>query len=388
MAHIKEITVTAAKGCIPSDFKIDDLPRLLVITGKNNSGKSTFMRLITPIEKGGLGKGKFLSEEGEDIKPTVVYIAAENILPSEGEAKTSAKGSPLVKNLAALFENLGVSLQLKQKPDIDTYMSKLGDLATQNMQEFTESPDHGMELSPKSEPDSDAIVQLLLEKMQAKEGGEPRGFKDLGQGTQRLMVAALLKAYSDVLDQQEGEGKQPATVLVLFEEPEIYLHPELKKTLNEALVEIANKTDHQVIISTHDPFFAYTNMDSDDSRVVAFVKENGTTKPEPQPGNSFTGVEDELLHIHLFDKAMRTLTSRDTKLGAGNEINRALIEAGSSTRKYSMDGKRENEDGLDYALPLYIRHIIHHRTNNEYVFSGEDLEESIKILSHAINKKA
>ena len=59
--------------------------------------------------------------------------------------------------------------------------------------------------------------------------------------------------------------------LVCFEEPENFIHPELLG----ALVEVLKKSDKQVILSTHSPYFV-DFVEPNDIRVVE--KEEGETK--------------------------------------------------------------------------------------------------------------
>ncbi|MEK8021928.1 MAG: ATP-dependent endonuclease [Candidatus Parabeggiatoa sp.] len=77
-----------------------------------------------------------------------------------------------------------------------------------------------------------------------------------GHGVQRSLVFALIEylAKQDaVMERTENKLRQRATVL-LFEEPELYMHPHLMRRLRNALEGIAERSDWQVIISTHSPF--------------------------------------------------------------------------------------------------------------------------------------
>ncbi len=77
-----------------------------------------------------------------------------------------------------------------------------------------------------------------------------------GHGVQRSLIFALIEVLAKqtaVVGSDQDTPKQRATVL-LFEEPELYIHPHLMRRLKRALQEIAASPNWQVIISTHSPF--------------------------------------------------------------------------------------------------------------------------------------
>ena len=64
-----------------------------------------------------------------------------------------------------------------------------------------------------------------------------------GTGLQSMAILALLQAYADL--QEKGDS------ILLIEEPEVYLHPELQRKMFSVLKNIAERT--QVIFATHSP---------------------------------------------------------------------------------------------------------------------------------------
>lgn len=73
-----------------------------------------------------------------------------------------------------------------------------------------------------------------------------------GHGVQRALIFALI----EVLAKQDlnNTGRQRSTI-ILFEEPELYLHPHLMRKLKAALKSISTRDYWQVCVSTHSPFF-------------------------------------------------------------------------------------------------------------------------------------
>lgn len=77
-----------------------------------------------------------------------------------------------------------------------------------------------------------------------------------GDGLKRTVTFSILRSYVDLQRRQRASGSAPASVsnyLLLFEEPELYLHPTAQRILFDALAEIS-KTNH-VFVSTHSPMF-------------------------------------------------------------------------------------------------------------------------------------
>lgn len=95
---------------------------------------------------------------------------------------------------------------------------------------------------------------------------ETRSIEQLGKGMRSIYMLALLETYA------KGEGASPGIVIV--EEPEIFLHPQLQKMSGEILYRLA-KTN-QVIFSTHSPNLL-PNFNSRQIRQVA-LDEEGDSK--------------------------------------------------------------------------------------------------------------
>lgn len=87
-----------------------------------------------------------------------------------------------------------------------------------------------------------------------------------GDGLKRSVLFALLRAYADIRDtglsvtsenisgeDAEATRKPKRSYLLLFEEPELYLHPRAQRQLMTALSAFAK--DHQVLVTTHAPGF-------------------------------------------------------------------------------------------------------------------------------------
>lgn len=76
-----------------------------------------------------------------------------------------------------------------------------------------------------------------------------------GDGLRRAVVFAIMRAYVDVAKMPEFATSeiQKGNYLLLFEEPELYLHPKAQDILFKALSEFSKL--HFVVVSTHSPRF-------------------------------------------------------------------------------------------------------------------------------------
>lgn len=383
MNNIKKIKIIEKSKTIPKDFVLE-LKQLTVITGENNSGKTNF---IEAVDNDGI-KVEFLDENNEKLTPEIVYIAAENIRPSDGECKSSAKTTGLIKNLAKLFSNLEVKFELENKGKIIENIKDLMEKTNKNLESFTGSKMHKIQINlNEGELDSGLIMQALINNIIGDEDRENRKLEDLGQGTQRIIIASILKAYIDILIERGIHTEKP--VLVLFEEPEIYLHPKLKRTLNATLEKIAEQDNHQVVITTHDPYFVFENFEGKEKSIYSFEKKDGVTKVSDN--KIVYGIEDELLFIFLY-----SLLKKE-----GKDLETVKID-GFEKRKYFR--KNENTDQIyekECDDLTYIRHQIHHLGDNPYTlglvpkktencksnnyYTEKELADAIKKMCEMLN---
>lgn len=101
-----------------------------------------------------------------------------------------------------------------------------------------------------------------------------------GHGVQRSVVFALLevlaKEESRVSLADSSTGVRSS--IILFEEPELFMHPHLMRRLKYSLTEMAARSDFQVIITTHSPILV--NVADDRRSLVIFRKPDATGPSE------------------------------------------------------------------------------------------------------------
>ncbi len=239
-----KITISPQKDSSITE-KIDgiDLAPYTIFAGENNAGKTHLMNAIQKkIKESKAGK--------------VIYIPAEKI-NAEEQMKTSAISDPMHSAIAEL-----INITVKSMPKIN--YKEITELFSSISETFKNFDVIGAELQltqKKLTKDDvkksihDAVVKKVLEAKvldthDKSKDSSPLAIGDASQGTQRLIVASVIQELGKV-------GVSDDEIFILFEEPEIYLHPRLKKSLYEALSTLSRSKNNNIniIISTHDPYF-------------------------------------------------------------------------------------------------------------------------------------
>jgi len=102
--------------------------------------------------------------------------------------------------------------------------------------------------------------------------------KCLGQGLQRHLIYTLIKLSSRYTEKKTYKKKEfsPELTMILFEEPEAFLHPSQQEFLNTSLRLLSKEEDQQIIVTTHSPIFVSKNIE-DISNLIKLKRKNGIT---------------------------------------------------------------------------------------------------------------
>lgn len=351
MTKISKIKIKKRSKAIPENFELE-IKNFTVITGENNSGKTSFIQAIAN------GDVAYFDDAGLDISGEVddpIYIPAEFVIGDEN-LKIGKTSYPI----KSLKDTVSGAPFFELKIDGDNHANNIFNvmqLVNDNINEAIGATGDSIKISLKEQISLKEILDsvLSIDPLDHGTGKVHKKFGEIGQGWQRLIITAFIIA---VAEQKESSEK---IKLVLLEEPEVYLHPKLKRAINKMLNTIASKTNNQVIITTHDSYFALTHMDEVDDIVYSFTK-NADGDTVASPANTISGVEDEILHIFLFTKLIQVLKTKGIKVGMSKngDLNKYLLsQSGMSKRQYHW---HDSKDVEDMALPLYIRNQIKYIT--------------------------
>lgn len=164
-----------------------------------------------------------------------------------------------------LFEELNSKLNRVQLPDGTIQDNRLEEvkLIESTVEKYVQESFADVALSITIPPPELKTV-FSSAKIYANDGVD--GLIDTkGDGLRRAIVFSILRSYVELKSQLTPEGETaaegeettvepaPASYLLLFEEPELFLHPKAQHILFDALRVFAE--EHHVLVTTHSPMF-------------------------------------------------------------------------------------------------------------------------------------
>lgn len=117
--------------------------------------------------------------------------------------------------------------------------------------------------------DMDKLLHVETQVYNRERGGIVGPINLLGEGLRSIYALSLLEAYVD--------EKDTLPCIILMEDPEIYLHPQLQKVASEILYRLSKK--NQILFSTHSPNMIF-NFSSRQIREIILDEEYYTTARE------------------------------------------------------------------------------------------------------------
>jgi len=201
----------------------------------------------------------------------VIYIPAVSKL--EDETKLSGP-SPLRDILNDILDNLIASSKAYKKltGSFDTFKKEIKAEETEDKKSLT-----GLEVEINREISEwglafdleiNAVTQLDIIKnligFQIIDSKLERAIdaQQQGHGFQRHLIYTLIRVstkYQTKTLTTKSKDFQPDFTLILFEEPEAFLHPSQQDSLCLSLKKLAKQDSHQVLVSSHSPRFVSHN---------------------------------------------------------------------------------------------------------------------------------
>jgi len=167
-----------------------------------------------------------------------------------------------------------------------------------------------------------------------------------GHGLQRTLIFALLEIIAERNSEVEGQEEVKNTI-ILFEEPELYMHPQMLRKLKNLLIEISKDENWQVTCSTHSPFMIDV---AEDPTSLIILKKNPESKvitkyqlsKSPFPDNVEGRIEKAALRAALnfhptvcevFFAESTVLVEGDTEMALLKHCPKLLQQVGIDERK-------------------------------------------------------
>lgn len=231
----------------------------------------------------------------------------------------------------------------------------------------------------KAKPPEEKMVsqQILPTPFLVVDDGYPTTIEDQGHGLQRVLILALLETLADH-ETKSVRDIGPRNILMI-EEPELYMHPQMERKMQDALYSIARDGDFQVICTTHSPVFL--DMADKHRSIVILEKDRDRIVKKQVDEEIFEGVgfqeqKDRLRMILSFDPTVNELFfARRVVLVEGDSEIAAFREAAKlldidkhkvkDTTLINCRGKR--------TMPAFIR-VLNHFDKEFFVIHDKDGE--------------
>jgi predicted ATP-dependent endonuclease of OLD family len=127
-------------------------------------------------------------------------------------------------------------------------------------------------------PDTGSMIKSMVTyQLTDSTLGRPQPVELYGSGFQRHFIYSLIRLGSEYVGHKVPKKTKdftPSFTLLLFEEPEAFLHPPQQRELAASLMELAASEDWQVICATHSAHFVSRNA-LDIPSIIRFRRYNG-----------------------------------------------------------------------------------------------------------------
>jgi putative ATP-dependent endonuclease of OLD family len=173
--------------------------------------------------------------------------------------KPIVKSSEAFALLTQQFESFGAAIKNEETQD----KRSLAGLE----QRVNEEIDHwgaAFNLDVTSPGEDDIVKNLISHTITDRSLGQKLDPESFGHGFQRHLIFTLIRvSASYTMPKAEPEKKEfsPELELLLFEEPEAFLHPPQQNILDKNLRKVAAQAGRQVLAATHSPIFVSHNAD-------------------------------------------------------------------------------------------------------------------------------
>jgi len=294
------------------------------------------------------------------------------------------KTSQTFKDLNKAFEEFNIKFKDEYSKD-GFSLSKLREEINDNLKEW------GVEFNLDINPirTEGIIKNLVSHDTIDKNLNEEIDIRNFGQGLQRHLIYILLKLSSQYIEKKIYEKKEfsPELTLMLFEEPEAFLHPNQQEFLNTSLKSLSSEEEQQIIIATHSPIFVSKNIE-DIPSLIRLRRDEGITnvfqvsdikmKMITQRNNELV----QLLRSRLDDPSFEQNTKNSIKNIIGDTDDDRRMEEESIRYLLWLDSERCSAFFADIVLisegateKIFIDYLIKNewadlRENNIYILDA------------------
>lgn len=261
------------------DEVLEDKPTLTAIRAKREELIEALPAKEMKLQETALPTG--ISTGLTPLLPEVIYIEAVKDASAEVKTTDAATFGKLLKilldevadqfgEIEKEFQKIQRKLSRHTAPDGSSQDTRLEQVKfiESTIEGFVQESFPGVALR-MDVPAPELRTILSSAELQIHDGHEgPISSK--GDGLKRTVAFAILRAYTALreggFEAGSPETKTRPSYLLLFEEPELYLHPRAQRQLFDALANFS--IDHPVMVTTHSPTF----FDADSTATFAKLR--------------------------------------------------------------------------------------------------------------------
>lgn len=190
--------------------------------------------------------------------------------------KKVVKNSPAFDQLNKSFENFNTTFLAESSKDGISLNSLITDINT-HVAGWNIS--FGIDINPiKMDGLIKNLISHYLEDNNMK--GQKMDVSSFGQGLQRHLIYTLISLsakYKDTSAKKTKKEFSPDYNLILFEEPEAFLHPTQQEIMNISLKNLSKEKSQQALITSHSVHFVSKNIDEVNS-ILKLAKSTAETR--------------------------------------------------------------------------------------------------------------
>jgi len=233
------------------------------------------------------------------------------------------------------------------------------------------NPSIASSLNPQI-PDIGSLKWVDVFKSVSISGDNDIPINKRGSGVKRLVLISFFRAEAE---RRQGEASLP-NIVYAIEEPETSQHPDHQRGLTDALIELSEAANTQVLLTTHSPEivkklkFENIHLVSDKtSQKIRRILQHELPYPSLNEVN-FAAFGEASFEYHNELYGFIEAEGRMSEYKNGKPL--------KAYNKIRKDGSIEQQQII---LTEYIRHKIHHPENtNNPAFSEQELKESIQLM--------
>lgn len=217
------------------------------------------------------------------------------------------------------------------------------------------------------------LKSMFQMSIQDQSHGGELDVNQYGSGFQRQMIYTLIKVRAKYLlnpSPSSGKDFQPNMTLLLFEEPEAFLHPQQQELLARELRKLAQDGIFQVICSTHSPTFVSRNSDQLTSMVRLSRSTDGIIQMSQMTKEKYREIQETNIRTY---QRIDEILKRSPNDGLASHVDD--LQPQMEEIKYFM------WLNPDRASLFFARHVLLVEGYTEYVFINRLIADH--LIEHA-----